>query len=194
MRTFVALLIAVLFASSAGAAERPQPAERRGVAPVAELRSTGTAIVDFVAGSGPVVAGRTSSRLEARLAPGADQIANMAHAVFVLADGTVVMKAIMYRWTTPVDLQIALPYSDQWDVRAVYVGGITDYAKNGTIAPLFLSGRDFSAGLAAAPVIAVDDDSRVESNLSTDCYPTAGGCQVCFDCWWNFCSDPYSRC
>lgn len=194
MRTFVILLVAAFFAFplSAGEWNGREPVNSRGDQPVAELRSNGTAIIDFVAGSRAVVVSRTDSLLETRFAPSADQTVKMPHALFLLADGTVVMKAIMYRWTTPVDVQIAVPYSDQWQVRAVYVGGIMDYAKVNAVAPMFLSGRDFSSGIAAAAVITVDDEPRgIETNRAWECVLIGGGCYECFYCWSIFCSDPY---
>lgn len=194
MRTFVILLTAAFlaFPLSAGEWKGREPVDGPGVQPVAELRSNGTAIIDFVVGSQAVVVGRTDSLLETRFAPSADQIVKMSHALFVLADGTVVMKTIMYRWTTPVDLQIAVPYSDEWQIRAVYVGGIMDYTKVNAVPPMFLSGRDFSSGIAAAAVFTVDDEPRrIGSNVESGCVVISGNCKHCWVCWWLFCSDPY---
>ena len=196
MRTFVILLTAAFLAIPVRAGEWADPdvTHHRRVEPAAELRSNGTAIIDFATGSQAVVVGKTDSRLEARFAPAADQVAKMPHALFVLTDGTVVIKAIMYRWTTPVDVQIALPYSDAWQVRAIYVGGIMDYAKVGVLPPMLVSGKDFSSGLASAPVISVEEEPRRMETNETDCFPTGGGCYVCFDCWWKFCGEPYALC
>jgi len=198
MRTFVSLVIAAVFAFPLSASDwrDREPVQNPGVQPVAELQSNGTAIIDFVGGSQAAVVARMDSRLETRLAPSADQIVKMPHALFVLADGTVVMKAIMYRWTTPVDVQIAVPYSDKWQVSAVYVGGIMDYAKVNTVPPMFLSGRDFSSGIAAAAVITVDDEPRrIGSDMeASGCVVIGGGCKHCWVCWLWFCSDPYEIC
>lgn len=196
MRTLAILLTAAVFAFPLGAAERkgPEPVHSRGIQPGVGLLSNGTAIIDFVAGSQAAVVGRTDSRLESRFAPSADQIVKVPHALFVLADGTVVMKAIMYRWTTPVDLQIAVPYSSEWQVRAIYVGGIMDYSKVNAVPPMFLSGRDFSSGIAAAAVFTVDDEPRRIESDDTECFPISNGCFVCFDCWWDFCGAPYNLC
>lgn len=203
MRAHVILLIAALLAVPVSAAEWKgrEPIDGRNLEPVTEQQSTGSAIIDFVAGSQPVVVGKTDSRMDSHFAPTADAIINnnLPHALFILGDGRVVMKAIMYRWTTPVDVQIALPYSNQWQVRAIYVGGIMDYAKVQVVPPMFLSGREFSSGVAAAEVFIADEDSRRIASEETECIliqetVSGHGCYLCYECWWKFCLEPIYTC
>lgn len=204
MRAFTVFMAAALLTVPVLARDKNRDLTIPAGEPALHLRSNATAVIDFVGGTQAAVVGKAKSLLEARYAPGADQIAALPHAIFVLADGTTVMKAIMYQWTSPVDLQIGLPYSDQWQVRAVYVGGIKDHTKMDTIAPLFISGRDFASGIEMAADIDVAEP-RVKGT-ETECFRTAGsGCGVgqdgetlyphlCYNCWWKFCGEPYMVC
>lgn len=173
----------------------------------ADAASTGTVILELrLTSLRPRVSQKTTARLEQQFSPDAAEIAATAHAVFVLRSGGAITKAVMYDWAADGTLEIGVPFSDKWDIAAVYVGQIRNAAGTALVAPLFIAGSDFAADFAAAPAFDIKTPGQFIPKTDAECFQTAGDAcgvgadgedlypHICYSCWWRFCGAPRNQC
>jgi hypothetical protein len=179
------------------------------VQPRIDPSSNSTLILEYSTGTRQVrVVGKTDSLLEQSYLPIGDDLVDGPHAVFVLRSGEILVKGALYHWNGEDVVFIAVPYSDQWDIRNMFVDGVWNQLNSNAIPPFFFSGDVLRKEATVAAEFAIGDSGRPGriAPQSEECILLSGSpCGVgpdgeylyprqCYSCWGSFCRAPRNRC